>query len=480
MPENTILTQEKEQTEQEQRAVAVSTGGAATQHTWRNIRLIIGREYKNRITQRSFIISSIVIMVLVVLAAFAPTVIQLIASNTSSQTKIVVVNNAGPIAGLNNDALAQSIGTTLNGTANSTGGANTPGQSAARKPPFAISVETTSSLNGLQNQVKNGSLNILLVLDRDANSGLRFTYYTNTTATNDSNLSQIQGVAQQLNFLDMAHRLGLTQAQTSSLFAQPNFAVVNTGQSQSRPVSEIVTGYILAYAGNILIYMAVMLYGMSVATGVAEEKGSRIMEILVNAATPFQLMVGKIVGIGAAGLSQMACVVAVGIGALLLQNPLQTALFGADGGLLNLNITSVSISFLLLLLLYFLLGFLLYATLFAALGALVKRQDEVQNAVAPLTFLLVFGYIVSFFGVYTPDATWMKVVSYIPFWTPTTMLVRIGVSQVAWWEIAMTIGLMAVAIAVCAWISARIYRFGILMYGQRPGLRQLAGLVRMK
>ncbi len=481
MPEHSILTQEKERTEQEQRAVAVSTGGDATQHTWRNIRLIIGREYKNRVTQRSFIISSIVIMALVVIAAFVPTVIQLIASHSNSQTKIVVVNNAGPIAGLSNDALAQSIGATLNGTANSTSGTNTTGQNTSGKSPFAISVQTTNSLNSLQNQVKNGSLNILLALDRSANSDLRFTYYTSVSAlSGDTNLSRIQAVAQQLNFLDTAHRLGLTPAQTSSLFAQPSFAVVNTGQSQNRPVSEIVTGYILAYAGNILIYMAVMLYGMSVAMGVAEEKGSRIMEILVNAATPFQLMVGKIVGIGAAGLTQMACVVAVGIGALLLQNPLQSALFGAGGGLLNLNITSVSITFLLLMLVYFLLGFLLYATLFAALGALVKRQDEVQNAVAPLTFLLVIGYVVSFFGVYTPDATWMKVISYIPFWTPTTMLVRIGVSQVTGWEIAMTIGLMLLAIVICAWISARIYRFGVLMYGQRPGLGQLAKLVRMK
>jgi ABC-2 type transport system permease protein len=219
---------------------------------------------------------------------------------------------------------------------------------------------------------------------------------------------------------------------------------------------------------------------MGVAMGVAEEKGSRIMEILVNAATPFQLMVGKIVGIGAAGLTQMVCVVAVGIGALLLQNPLQAALFGANNGGISLNITGTSITFLLLLLIYFILGFLLYATLYAAAGALVKRQDEVQNAVAPLTYLLVFGYIISFFGVYTPNATWFKVISYVPFWTPTTMLVRIGVGGVAWWEIPMTIALMIVGIFVCAWISARIYRFGVLMYGQRPGLRQLAKLVRMK
>ena len=477
MPENTTLTKEKEQIEQEQRAIAVSTGGAAKQHTWRNIRLIIGREYKNRLTQRSFIISSIVLMVLVAAAAFIPTIVQLIQSNSNSQTKVVVaVNTTVPVAGLSNDALAQSINTILNGAANTTG------QNSTKKPPYAISVQATGtgSLASLQNQVKNGSLNVLLAIDRDANSNLSFTYYTNTSDINDSNLSTIQNMAQQLNFLDTAHRLGLTQAQTSSLFAQPQFSVVNTGQSQNRPVSEVVTGYILAYAGNILIYMAITLYGMGVAMGVAEEKGSRIMEILVNAATPFQLMVGKIVGIGAAGLTQMVGIVVVGIAALLLQNPIQSALFGSGSGLLNVNITSVSISFLLLLLLYFLLGFLLFATLYAALGALVKRQDEVQNAVAPITFLLVFGYIISFFGVYTPDATWMKVISYIPFWTPTTMLVRIGVSQVSAWEIALTIAVMLVAIAICSWIAARIYRFGILMYGQRPGLGQLARLVRMK
>lgn len=474
MPDNTTLTKEKAQTAEEQRAIAVSAGGAAKQHNWRNIRLIIAREYKNRVTQRSFIITSIILMLLVVIAAFIPTIIQAIVSNTNSQTKVVVVNNAGSVGGLSNDALTQAINAMLNGTANTTG------QNASKKPPFAISVETTSSLTGLQNQVKNGSLNVLLVLERP-NGNLRFTYYTNNNSSfGDSNLSQMQNVAQQLNALDTAHRLGLNPSQTQSLFAQPDFSVVNTGQSQNRPVSEVVTGYILAYAGNILIYVAITLYGIGVAMGVAEEKGSRIMEILVNAATPFQLMVGKIVGIGAAGLTQMAGLVVVGIAALLLQNPIQTALFGSASGLLNVNLTSVSISFLLLLLLYFLLGFLLFATLYAAIGALVRRQDEVQNAVGPLTFLLVFGYVVSFFGVYYPDAGWIKVISYVPFWTPTTMLVRIAVSQVSAWEIVLTVALMLVAIAICAWIATRIYRFGILMYGQRPGLGQLARLVRMK
>ena len=189
---------------------------------------------------------------------------------------------------------------------------------------------------------------------------------------------------------------------------------------------------------------------------------------------------GKIVGIGAAGLTQMACFVAVGIGVSLLQSPLQAALFGANSGGFNLNITSISITLLLLFLVYFILGFLLYATLFAAMGALVKRQDEVQNAVQPLTWLFMVGYIVSFIGIATPDATWIKVISYVPFWTPTTMLMRIGAGGASSWEIALTIVLMIIAIFICALISARIYRFGILLYGQRPNLAQLVKLIRMK
>jgi ABC-2 type transport system permease protein len=476
MSKNTVATQEDEIREQEQRAVAISAGGAARQNPLRNIGLIVGREYKNRVTQRSYIISTIIILILVVIVACVPTIIQYFASNSNSQTKMVVVNNAGTIGGLNGDALARYFGTSLNGaTVGATGTSN------SGKPHFAITFQTAGSISRLQKTAKDGSLNILLVLNRSAKQDLHFTYYTTANATDDTNITQVQALAGQLNILDKAFRLGLSPAQTNSLFAQPGFTVVSTAQAQNnRSVGDIIAGYIIAYAGIILIFMSVFLYGMGVAVGVAEEKGSRIMEILVNAATPFQLMVGKIVGIGAAGLTQMACLVAVGIGALLLQSPLKAALLGSHGGGFTLNITGTSITLLLLLLVYFILGFLLYATLFAAMGALVRRQDEVQNAVQPLTWLFMIGYIVSFFGIYNPDATWVKVISYIPFWTPTTMLMRIGAVGVAWWEIALTIVLMLIAIFVCALISARIYRLGILMYGQKPGLRQLVKLVRMK
>ncbi len=476
-------TAPQEAPEEQHSAVVGRSGGAANQNTLRNISLIIKREYKNRVTQRSFIISTIVMLFLIIIGACVPTIIEYFVSTSNTQTKIAVVNSTGKIAGLQGNALSQYIQANLNGTASTqSSSANTAGQStSSSQPHFIVTAGTSDASSNLQQQVKNGNLNILLVIDRSANQDLRFTYYTNADSANDANIAQVETMAGQLNFLDKASRLGLTSDQTNSLFVQPGFTVVNTGQNQDhRSESSRIAGYIVAYAGVVLIFMAVFLYGVSVATGVAEEKGSRIMEILVNAATPFQLMSGKIIGIGAAGLSQMACFVIVGVGAFSLQPLLQAALTGHAGGGLSIDIASISTTLLLVLLLYFILGFSLYATLFAAMGALVKRQDEVQNAIQPLTWLFMIGYIASFIGISTPDATWIKVMSYIPFWTPTLMLMRLGAGTVSWWEIPLSIVLMIIATYVCALIAARIYRFGILMYGQKPGLRQLIKMVRMK
>lgn len=466
MSKNTLEPPEKERSTQEHKAIAVSSDNAAVRDTWRNIRLIIGREYNNQVTRRSFIISSIILLALVAIAAFIPTIVQLIDERTNAQTHVVVVNNAGTIASLDETTLASYINSALNGT-------NTSG-----KTPYAVTIQPSADLGDLQSQVKNGKLAILLVLERASNQALHLTYYNNTSTPNDSNLPKIQVLASQLTFLDTAYHLGLTPTQTSSLFAPPDLSVVCT--QGNRPENEIVAGYVLAFAGAYLSFMAVAAYANNVALGVAEEKSSRVMEILVNTATPFQLLVGKIVGIGAACLAQMGCLVVVGIGALLLQTPLQAALFGANAGGFSQYLASISIPFYFLFLVYFLLNFLLYATLFAGLGAMVKRQDEVQSAIQVPMMLLVSGWILVYLGAAFPNATWFKVLSYIPFFTTELMLVRIGLGAVAWWEIVATIAIMLVAISACAWFSARAYRLGVLMYGQRPGLRQLMKMVRTK
>lgn len=476
MGTNTVIAHKKEQRpfSPEQDSVAIRPDKNSG-HFLRTVGLIIGREYKNHVTQRSFIISTTIMLVLVVIGACVPTAIRYFTSSTApAQTKMAVVNNAGAIAGLNGEALTQYIETKLN---EGVTGTETPGQPSSEQP-FIVTLESATAVADLQKQVKDGTFNMLLVIDRSTSGDLRFTQYTNTSS-GSSTTPQLEAAPVQLNFLDRASRLDLTPEQTRSLSAQPEVNVISAQQeSESRSISEQVAGYVVAYAGIILVSLSVFLYGNMVAQGVAEEKGGRIMEILINAATPFQLMVGKILGIGAAGLTQMVCLVGVGIGALFLQIPLSAALFGSESGGLPFNIAGVSLTPLLLLLLYFLLGFLLYATLFAAVGALVRRQDEAQNAATPLTMLFMVGYLVSYAAIYIADAPWVKVMSHIPFWTPALMLVRVGMGTVAWWEIVLSVVLMTATIFICTLIAARIYRFGVLMYGQKPGLRQLVKVLR--
>ena len=472
MPQKTVETPVQEHREHEQGAVAVSSGGAAAQNNLRNIGLIIGREYRNLVKRRSFIITSVLLLVIVFLAAFIPTVIQLVrsgsGSGSSGQTSIVVVNEAGSVAGLNEAELTADIATALNGT------------STGSSAPYVLSIQPQTRLPSLQSQVKDGRLDMLLVLDRATNQDLRFTYYTTNSSTNDPNLSTVQALTQQLIFLDTAHRLGLTSQETQHLGAAPDLIVVQTQQSQAtRSQSASAADFVLATAGVILIFISIQVYAGIVATGVAEEKSSRMMEILVNAATPFQLLAGKIVGIGAACLTQMGGVVVVGIAALLLQTPVQAALFGTHAGSFSQYLTSVSIPFYLLFLLYFLLAFFLYATLFAGLASLVKRQEEIQSVIMLPILLLSSGYVLFFFVVSSPDATVTKVLSYIPFWTPMLMLLRLAVGTVAWWEIVVTVALMLLTILACTWFAARLYRYGVLMYGQKPSLGQLLKLVRM-
>ncbi len=341
---------------------------------------------------------------------------------------------------------------------------------------YVITSEPSTNLSSLQSQVKNGKQDILLVLDRETNQNVRFTYDTGASATSDSNQSSIQALAQHLTFLDTAHRLGLTSQETQRLVAPPDLIVVRTQQNQNtQPVSEIATGFVLAYADAILIYVSIGLYCGIVAAGVAEEKSSRIMEILVNVATPFQLLAGKIVGIGAACLTQMGSLVVVGIAALLLQPPLQAALFGTHAGGFSQYLTAVSILFLI----YFMQAFFLYATLFAGLGSMVTRQKEVQSATVQAQLPLISGYLLFFFAVFVPYATLTKVLSYIPFWTLWVMMARIAMGTVFWWEIVVSIVLMLVTILACTWFAARLYRYGVLRYGQRPSLGQMVKLVRM-
>jgi ABC-2 type transport system permease protein len=213
---------------------------------------------------------------------------------------------------------------------------------------------------------------------------------------------------------------------------------------------------------------------------VVEEKSSRVMEVILNAATPFQLLAGKVVGVGALALTQYVAVVLAGVVSLVLQAPIAERLLGADGAAVSLpaGLTPVMLG---LLLLFGILGFGLYAVLYAAAGSLVSRQEDVSQAVMPMTLIATAGYLVATYtstGLLDVRAEWMAVLSQVPFLSPFLMLSRISAGQAAAWEVVLAIALLVAATVAAVWVAARIYAAGVLLYGQRPGFRALWRLMR--
>jgi ABC-2 type transport system permease protein len=223
--------------------------------------------------------------------------------------------------------------------------------------------------------------------------------------------------------------------------------------------------------------MAILTYGNWVAQSVAEEKSGRVMELLITAATPRQLLTGKVLGTGAAGLTQyLAMIVALVIG-FAVNGPVSEIL-GVEGQL-PFTLPALEASWVIAFTAFFLLGFILYSTLYAAAGSMVSRIEDVQQAVGPLIYLAMAGYFVSFVAMNIPDEGWVKLASLVPFFSPYLMPARMLLSSVAPWEILLALVLLVGTLVLAIWLAARVYSAGVLLYGQRVGIRSVLRATRV-
>jgi ABC-2 type transport system permease protein len=239
------------------------------------------------------------------------------------------------------------------------------------------------------------------------------------------------------------------------------------------------SSYLLGFGMTVLIFMMIILYGNWVAMSVVEEKSSRVMEVVLNAATPFELLGGKVLGVGtAAGVQYLAILVAGGLG-LLLQDRVATAVLG-PGAALELP-EGLTPELLVAFVVYGVLGFLLYAVLYAAAGSLVSRQEDVNSAVMPMTLVSLAGYMIAVYastGLLDIRAGWMTVLSQIPFVSPFLMLSRIAKGDATAPEVVLSVVILVASIGVALWVAARVYAAGVFLYGQRPSTRAVWRLVR--
>ena len=419
------------------------------------------REYRSRARSRSFVIGTILLAVIAFAATQTPVLIDYAVG--SSQTRMEVVVRA---SGVPSDSLSV-LDQGLNGPQASDPNAH---------KTYVLSWLPGGDVTAAQRELEQGKFDALLIVDRDPTTQ-DLSFLLRTDLTQDG--GAVKAISSALTNLEIEDRLVRAGTSTGAVLAPYTLqlAPVNSSASKANSISQEISVNLLSTGLIVLIFMAIITYGTWVAMSVAEEKGSRVMELMLNATTPLQMLTGKVIGNGAAGLTQYGIILAAVVGGLVAQGPIHQAAVGSSSsgapfGGLNPTVLAAFVAL-------FVLGFVFYSLLYAALGSLVSRQEDVQSATSPLMMLIMIGYFMSIFGLQAIDETWVKVASLVPFFSPYLMLARVSMGHVEAWEFALAIALLAVAIAIALVVAARIYSAGVLLYGQRVGLRQVLRAARV-
>ncbi|GAK40372.1 ABC transporter permease protein [Paenibacillus sp. TCA20] len=232
-------------------------------------------------------------------------------------------------------------------------------------------------------------------------------------------------------------------------------------------VESAAVDYIFVYVLMILFFFSIIMTGNMIASEITAEKSSRIMEILITSVSPLTQMFGKIIGIFLLSLTQIGIFGLVIFGNLMLPHNIEL-LRSIDIDLSTMNLDVLIYGFL-----FYILGFFLYAVLFAAIGSIVSRTEELGQALTPMTMLSLVAFYIGIFSLSTPNSLLVQISSFVPFTSPTVMILRIGMGEIAVWEIWVSLILLVASILVFGWLSAKIYRTGVLMYGKRPSIKEL-------
>ncbi len=231
--------------------------------------------------------------------------------------------------------------------------------------------------------------------------------------------------------------------------------------------------FLISYFLAIILYAAIFIYGSVIMRGVIEEKSSRVVEVVLSSLRPFQLMLGKILGIGAVGLTQFSIWAIFGLAATQYSKSFLPS--GAD-----FNMVSIPTYVFIYFVVFFILGFFLYATFWAAVGSMVNSEKEAQQFIMPITMFLILPMMLLIFVIRSPDSTLSVFLSMFPLFAPILMMLRVSVLLPPFIQIGGAIVLLILAVLVMTWLAAKIFRVGILMYGKPPRFAEIIRWIRHK
>lgn len=307
----------------------------------------------------------------------------------------------------------------------------------------------------IEKDIKNSVVEFAVVMDEPTS----FTFYTNNLSMTDEYVvemvSDVLAKSYQINTL-VSNGLSMDKA-AEAMNVKITYDTKSVGKDQ---VSSFFYTYIMIFA----LYMVILLYGQMVATNVATEKSSRAMEVLITSAKPTSMMFGKVLASCLAGLIQLVLV----FGSALLFYDLNRAYWG-DNQLIQ-SLFDIPPELLVYMLVFFVLGFLLYAFMFGAIGSTATKLEDINTSTMPVMFMFIAAFIVVMTSMTSGDmdSTLIVACSYIPFTSPMAMFTRIALSTVAWYEILISIVVLIGSVIGIGVLSAKIYRVGVLLYGTTP------------
>ena len=413
-----------------------------------NVGYIARREYGALVRGRLFFVSTLVLAGLAMFVAVLPVATKLI--DRGSQTTIAVVSTDPDVA------------------------RNVRGMLASSGGDFDV-VETTDE-QGTIARVADRDLDAAIIAVRHPSGNLGFKFHLGETM-GQSQLGTLSLSVFGAAVLDYAARNPV------SGFVSPDVQVFRAvgggggGGSERFDASAFASRLIVGAVFGFLIFITIVIYGMWVAQGVVAEKASRVMELLVSAASTRQLVIGKTIGIGLAGATQTTIVLVPALLVLVGEETIARIVLGEGVGFAS-SVSSLSPGLLLSFAVFYVLGFALYSLIYAAAGSLVSRPEDLQIIALPLSIVAIAGYSMGLLAL-TGGITWfIRLASYVPFWSPFVMLTRLSVGRVEPWELVLSVSLLIATIILVSGVAIRIYSAGVLLYGQRPGFRAYVAAAR--
>lgn len=418
----------------------------------RNIVPILKREYLTRVMTKGFWISTAILPLFMGAIMVLPTLIAAI-SKTSPQP-VIIVDRTGEFFPIFQQVLK-----------------NVEDQSQV--PPVEKLDSKASDADirrQLNDRAEEGEIGGYIIFDEEKMNAGGVTYYARNPSSAISGGDTLRSRFREAVTRYRLEKLGLAPKDIEVATKRMSIEVLKATNDPKKEESGI-SAFLLSFLLVMFIYFSLIFYGIYVLKGVLEEKSNRIVEVIVSSVKPFHLMTGKILGIGAVGLTQISIWV---VFLLLFTAPQLLGMMNVEASMIP-KLNPMLIAFFPI---YFVLGFLLYATIYAGIGSMFNSDEDAQQMVGVANLFLIVPIMMVAAVMKNPSGGLATGMSLFPFFTPIIMYLRIAVETPPVWQIALSIVLMIATITFMIWIVSKIYRVGILMYGKKPTLPELVRWLR--